>query len=95
VSFQPSEIADLLLMMVLGPVVLVAVRRSVPALSRQAGVVVALMGTGYVATVLEGVAFLDVLNLVEHVSYAAAGFAITWLILSAGRLLGSQRAGQR
>lgn len=92
---QPSEIADLVMMMVLGPIIIVVVRRVIPALLLPAAIALGLMATGYVATVAEGFILPDFFNLVEHASYAFAGFVFVWLLLSCRRLLGLQRAGSR
>lgn len=93
-NFQPSEIADLLMMLVLGPIVLVAVRRTLPALFWPSALCLGLMASGYVATVAEGVAYPDFFNLVEHVSYGIAGFAFVGLLVACSRLLGSPKAGR-
>lgn len=94
-SFQPSEIADLLMMLVLGPIVLIAIRRAAPALAGPAVVCVGLMAAGYVATVVESLVYPDFFNLIEHVSYAAAGFAFVWLLQVSGRLVRPRKAGHR
>ncbi len=92
---QPSEIADLLMMMVLGPIIIIAVRRALPAAVLPVSIALGLMATGYVATVAEGFLFPEFFNLVEHASYAFAGFVFVWLLLFLRGLLGHGTAGQR
>ena len=94
-SFDSSEIADLLMMLVLGPIILAAIRRTAPALIRPAAVCVGLMATGYVATVIEGIAFPEFFNLVEHTSYAIAPLAFLWLLKVSGHLVNLRKAGAR
>jgi len=95
VSFDSSEIADLLMMLVLGPIILAAIRRTAPALIRPAAVCVGLIATGYVATVIEGVALPEFFNLVEHASYAMAPLAFLWLLKVSGHLVNPRKAGAR
>lgn len=95
VMVQPSEIADLLMMMVLGPIILIAVRRAIPALIPPVAIALGLMAMGYVSTILEGFFLPDFFNLMEHASYGFAGLVFVWLLLSCRRLLGLHRAGSR
>ena len=92
---QPSEVANLLMMMVLGPIILIAVRRAIPALLPPAAIALGLMAIGYVSTILEGFFLADFFNLMEHASYGFAGFVFVWLIVSCRRLLDLHRAGSR
>lgn len=86
-EFQSSEIADLMMMAVLGPIILIMVRRIAPSMFRIVALCIGFMAVGYVATVLEGIALPDFFNLLEHASYAFAGFAFIWLLVLAGRRL--------
>lgn len=84
-QFQASEIADLMMMLVLGPIVVVIARRITPALFGTVALCIGLMLSGYVATIVEGIAFPDFFNLLEHASYALAGVAFVWLTVLVGR----------
>jgi len=95
VIVQPSEIADLLMMMVLGPIIIIAVHRALPAAIVPVSIALGLMATGYIATVLEGFLLPEFFNLVEHASYAFAGFVFVWLLLFLRGLLGHGKLGQR
>jgi len=94
-EFQSSEIADLLMMLVLGPIILIIVRRVAPAMLGIVGLCIGFMAVGYVSTVLEGILLPEFLNLVEHASYAFAGLAFIWLLVLAGKRLAPQDAGAR
>lgn len=94
-TVQPSEMADLVMMVVLGPIILIAVRRALPASIVPASIALALMATGYVATVLEGFLLPEFFNLVEHASYTFAGIMFVWLLLFLRGLLGHGKAGRQ
>ncbi len=82
-----------MMMLVLGPVILVVVHRVAPSVFGVVALCIGLMATGYVATVLEGIVFPDLLNVVEHTSYALAGMAFVWLIVVTGKRLAEPRVG--
>lgn len=86
-TFQPSEIADFLMMLVLGPVTLVVARRIAPVTVGPVALCLGLMFTGYSATIIEGVVLPDFFNLVEHGAYAAGGLAFIWLLTRIGGVL--------
>lgn len=86
-EFQASEIADLIMMLVLGPTILIISRRIVPSLFRVVALCIGLMATGYIATIIEGFFLPEFFNLVEHASLALAGIAFVWLVLLVGRRL--------
>lgn len=90
-TFQPSEMADLLMMIVLGPVTLAVARRVAPVTVGPVALCLGLMFIGYTATIVEGVVLPDFLNLVEHWAYAAAGLAFIWLISRVGTFLGAKK----
>jgi len=94
-SFEPYEIADLLMMLVLGPVTLAVARRIAPSTLVPVSVCLGLVFTGYVATILEGVTAPLFLNLVEHWAYAAAGIAFVWLLAKVAAAIGVRGAGRR
>lgn len=85
--FQPSEIADFLMMLVLGPVTLAIAKRVAPPTVWPVALCLALMFTGYTATIVEGVVLPDFFNLVEHGAYALAGWAFVWLLTRIGTML--------
>jgi len=93
VEFQASEIADLLMMLVLGPVILIIARRITPSLFGVVALCIGLMATGYASTILEGAVLPDFFNFLEHASYAAAGIAFVWLIVLTGKRVAQPRAG--
>ena len=92
-EFQASEIADLMMMLVLGPVILVVARRVAPSVFGGVAVCIGFMAVGYVATVVEGIVLPEFFNMVEHASYAFAGLAFIWLLVLASRRLAQPRAG--
>lgn len=89
-TFQPSEIADFLMMLVLGPVTLAVARRVAPVTVGPVALCLGLMFVGYTATIVETVVLPDFFNLVEHAAYAAAGLAFIWLVLRIGTFLGAK-----
>jgi len=95
VEFQSSEIADLMMMLVLGPIILVIVRRTAPSMLAIVALCIGFVATGYVATVLEGVLLPVFFNLVEHASFAFAGLGFVWLLVLAGKRLAGPNAGAR
>ncbi len=94
-EFQASEIADLMMMLVLGPIILVIARRIAPSVFGVVALCIGLMATGYVATIIEGIVLPDLFNVVEHSSYALAGIAFVWLIVVVGKRLAQPGAGDR
>jgi hypothetical protein len=93
-TYQPSEIADFLMMLVLGPVTLVVARRIAPITFWPVAVCIGLMFTGYAATIIEGFLLPDFFNLVEHLSYALAGIAFVWLLARVGTYLGDTKVSR-
>lgn len=91
-EFQASEIADLIMVLVLGPIILIIVRRIAPSLLGVVGLCIALMASGYLATVLEGVLLPDFFDVVEHVSYALVGIGFVWLVLIVAKRLNEPKA---
>ena len=85
--FQESEVVNLLVGFGSVPVIALLARRvSIPREKLLYGGFSFLL-VGYVATVLEGVFFPDLLNFIEHYSYAASGlcflaFALPRTVLS-------------
>lgn len=74
-SYQPSEVADLILLIALGPVVIVLVRRILPTFPTAAYVAFGAMLWSYSFTIAEGFASPDLFNVLEHLGYAVAGVA--------------------
>ena len=93
-GFQPSEIADFLMMLVLGPITLVVARRTAPVTVGPVAVCLGLMFSGYTATILEGMFLPVFLNRVEHGAYAAAGLAFIWLLTRIGGVLRTSETGR-
>jgi len=91
--FEPSEIVNLVLLLTLAPMVLVAVRRSLPSMPASVLVAVGAMVSAYVFTILEGFMFTDLFNLIEHASLAVAGIAFFVAIVSVRRML-AREAGR-
>jgi hypothetical protein len=75
VDYQPSELADLVLFVAFGPMIVVALRRTLSPVPSACYVALAAMLGAYVFTVAEGFVLPDLLNLLEHVCYAIAGVA--------------------
>lgn len=70
---QASEVVDLVIAVVLFPIIATAIA-SFSARSRAFLLVIyAAMVCGYVFTIAEGFFLADVMNLLEHASYAVAG----------------------
>jgi len=86
VNYQPSELADLILFMALGPVIVVALRRTLSPVPSACYVALAAMLGAYVFTFAEGFVLPDLLNLLEHVCYAVAGVAFAVLLFQFRRL---------
>ncbi len=85
--YQPSEIADLILCIALGPVIVVALRRATYAVPVSAWVALSAMFVAYTSTVAEGFLFPDIFNVIEHVSYAVAGVAFVHMLIAFRRTL--------
>jgi hypothetical protein len=94
-NYEPSEVADLLMMLVLGPVTLVVARRIAPVTFWPVALCIGLMFTGYSATIIEGFVLPDFFNLVEHGAYALAGIAFVWLLTRVGGFFGDTKVGHR
>jgi hypothetical protein len=89
VTYQPAEIADLILLLALGPVILVSLRRILPTVPSAAYVAFGAMLWSYVFTIAEGFAFPDLFNMFEHIGYAVAGIAFAVLVVQFGRITSS------
>jgi hypothetical protein len=94
-SYQPSEIADLILLIALGPVIVVSLRRVLPYIPRTAFWALGAMLCGYVFTIAEGFALPDLFNMIEHIAYAVAGIAFLLMALQFARVLSAGSRGQR
>jgi hypothetical protein len=90
--FEPSEIVNLVLLITLAPLVLMAVRRVLPVTPKSVYVAVAAMSGAYVFTILEGFAFTDLFNLVEHSCLAVAGVAFLVCVVQVRRVLAEEAA---
>jgi len=93
-TYQPSEIADFLMMLVLGPITLLVARRIAPRTFWPVALCIGLMFTGYAATIIEGFVLPDFFNLVEHGAYALAGLAFVWLLTRVGTYLGDAKVSR-
>jgi len=80
-TYQPSEIADLVLALALGPVLVIAVRQVVPRIPKSGALALIAMFGGYVFTIAEGFVLPDLFNAVEHACYAIAGVLFVVMLL--------------
>ena len=85
-TYQPAEIADLILLLALGPVILASLRSILPSVPKSAYVAFGSMLWAYVFTIAEGFALPDLFNMLEHLGYAAAGLAFVALVLQFRRI---------
>lgn len=92
-TYQPNEIADLILMLALGPVIVVAVRRIMPNFPKSGAVALGAMLGGYIFTIAEGFALPDLFNVIEHACYAIAGWAFVVMLIQMRGWL-ARRGGQ-
>lgn len=86
-SYQPSEIVELLLALAFAPVIVAVIRRAHMPHARPFLLGYAFMTLGWAATVLEGFVLPDLFNTVEHASYAAAGWVFAygvWKLYTSG-----------
>jgi len=93
VTYQPSEIADLILLIALGPVIVVALRRISLDVPWAGFVAFGAMLWSYVFTIAEGFVLPDLFNLFEHLGYAVAGLAFAIMLAqfaSAMRAMGER-----
>ena len=94
-TYQPSEVADLVLMLALGPVIVISLRRVVRTVPTSCYVALGAMLGAYVLTVAEGFVLPDLFNLLEHVCYAAAGVAFVAVAIEFGRIVPSSSERRR
>jgi len=87
--FQESEIVNLLVGFGSVPVVLLLARRVAIPRGKVLYAGFACLLLGYVLTVLEGIVLPDLLNLLEHWSYAAAGLCFLAFAFPARSVLGT------
>jgi hypothetical protein len=84
--FQTSELINLALIVVLGPLLWITVR-GVPVPQRRVFMAgLGAMVAGFVATVLESVVAPELLNLVEHACFAVAALLFAIGLFRVGRL---------
>lgn len=95
VDYQPSEIADLILMVALGPVIVIALRRALKVVPISCYIALGAMLGAYFFTVAEGLVLPDLLNLLEHVCYSIAGVAFVAVVIQFGRIVPSPSEHQR
>lgn len=79
-NHQPSEVANLILFLAFGPVIIVALRRTMKVVPSMCYVALGAMLGAYVFTVAEGFIWPVALNLLEHVCYAVAGVAFALML---------------
>jgi hypothetical protein len=94
-SYQPSEIADLILLLALGPMIIIGLRRVLPSVPRATYWALAAMLGGYIFTIAEGFVLADLFNMLEHICYAIAGVAFLVTALNLARMLGVPKAGEQ
>lgn len=87
VTYQPSEIADLVLLLALGPIIILSVRRILPEFPKAAYVALGAMLGAYVFTIAEGFVQRDLFDVLEHVSYAVAGVAFVVTVIQFNRIV--------
>ena len=85
-TYQPSEVADLVLMLAFGPVIVVSLRRGLKVVPVSCYVALGAMLGAYFFTVAEGFVLPDLFNLLEHVCYAVAGIAFVGVVIQFGRI---------
>jgi hypothetical protein len=95
VTYQPSEIASLVLLLALGPVIMAALPRLLPKVPRSGYVAFFAMLGAYIFTIAEGFVFPDAFNMLEHVCYAVAGVAFVAFLLEFGRMFRPSSGDQR
>lgn len=88
-SYQPSEIADLVLLVALGPVVILLVHRFLPRFPSAGYVAYGAMLCSYVFTIAEAFFYPELLNMFEHLGYAVAGIAFAVVAAQVRRIVGS------
>ena len=88
-NYQPSEVADLVLMLALGPVIVIGLRRALPTVPSACYVALGSMLGAYVFTVAEGFWLPVLFNTLEHVCYATAGIAFVVTLIQFGRIVPS------
>ncbi len=85
-TYQPAEIADLILLLALGPVIIASLRSILPSVPKSAYVAFGSMLWAYVFTIAEGFALPDLFNMFEHLGYAVAGLAFVALVVQFRRI---------
>lgn len=88
-NYQPSEVTDLVLMLALGPVIIILLRRALDTVPAGAYVAIGAMFGAYIFTVAEGFFLPDLFNLIEHVCYAVAGVAFVVTLRQLSRMMPS------
>lgn len=90
---QPSEAVTLLVTLMALPIVVSALRRIGMSTGRRLFVAAfCCVIAGQIFTILEGFAYPDLFNLLEHYSYSAAGIVFaTSVLLQTGSKIGSAR----
>ncbi len=86
-TYQPSEIADLILLIALTPIIIGTVRRVHAPWTVAAYVAYGFMAAAYTFTILEGFIAADLFNLLEHLSYLGAGVAFAALAIMASTVM--------
>ncbi len=78
---QASEVVDLVIAVVLLPIIITSSRN--PTLSRRGLLLFSYscIVAGYVFTIAEGFFWFDVMNVLEHASYSAAGVTAVFALL--------------
>jgi hypothetical protein len=86
-TYQPSEVADLVLMIGLGPVIVITLRRVFKVVPISCYVALGAMLGAYFFTVAEGFVLQDLFNLLEHACYAVAGVAFVAVVIQFRRIV--------
>lgn len=90
-SYQPSEIVNLILLLGLAPVIFQATRHFRSPVASAVYVAMGCMLAAYISTILEGFVLFDLFNAFEHVFYALAGAAFLTVVVLATRGLVRER----
>jgi len=85
-TYQPSEVADLVLMLALGPLIVVSLRRGLKVVPVSCYIALGAMLGAYFFTVAEGFVLPNLFNLIEHMCYAVAGVAFVGVVVQFGGL---------
>lgn len=88
-SYQPSEIADLIVLLALWPLIFGSLRAATRRFPASAYVALGAMVWSYVFTIAEGFVLPDLCNMLEHVGYSVAGISFVVVLVQLKKFVGS------